>query len=191
MENLFAWSLKCWLRKLLVPVFSKNIFLLMSTNPWVTGPIVLLTNDTFGTNETERSINHNCVDNHACILLSVKNTLGIQMKVTTESDRRPEAPAGQNQRTVSCPQDRLRTGTGDSPFLRRSTTLSTTPASNSVYNSNLQIWYTTPHYRAYYRLPRKIRLPRLLLLLPPLPRSSSPWEPRTSRSIVSRIINIV
>jgi hypothetical protein len=36
------------------------------------------------------------VDNHACILLSIKNTLGIQNKVTTESDRCPEAAAGQN-----------------------------------------------------------------------------------------------
>ncbi len=65
------------------------------------------------------------MDNHACILLSIKNTLGIQKKVFTESDHCPEAAAGQNQRTVSCLQDRLRTGgpkTGDSPFPRYSTT---------------------------------------------------------------------
>jgi hypothetical protein len=65
------------------------------------------------------------VDNHACILLSIKNTLGIQKKVFTESDRCSEAAAGQSQRTVSCLQDRLRTGgpkTGDSPFPRYSTT---------------------------------------------------------------------
>ncbi len=47
------------------------------------------------------------VNNHACILLRIKNTLGIQKKVSTESDRGPEAAAGQNQRTVSCLQDRL------------------------------------------------------------------------------------
>jgi hypothetical protein len=65
------------------------------------------------------------VDNHACILLSIKNTLGIQKKVSTESYHCPEAAAGQDQRTVSCLQDRLRTGgpkTGDSPFPRYSTT---------------------------------------------------------------------
>ncbi len=32
------------------------------------------------------------------------------MKVTTESDRCPKAAVDQNQRTVSCPQDRLRRG---------------------------------------------------------------------------------
>jgi hypothetical protein len=36
------------------------------------------------------------VDNHACILLSIKNTLGIRNKVYTESDRCPEAAAGQD-----------------------------------------------------------------------------------------------
>ncbi len=105
-----------------------------------------------------------------------------------ESDRCPEATAGLNQRTVSCLQDRLQTGgpkTGDSPSPLYSTTQSTTPADNSVYDSNIQLQYTTPLYRVYYRSPRK------LLLLPLLPRSSSPSEPRTSRSIISRIVNTV
>jgi hypothetical protein len=65
---------------------------------------------------------------------------------------------------------------------------------NSFYNSlrqlRLQLQSTTPRYYYYYQLPWKVCLPRLLLL-PSLPRSSSPSEPRTSRSIISRIVNIV
>jgi hypothetical protein len=107
-----------------------------------------------------------------------------------ESDRCPEATVGLNQRTVSCPQDRLRTGGLKQETLPLSVTL----------QLRLQLRYTTPLYRAYFRLPWKIRLPRqlllplprqLLLLLPPIPRLSSSSEPRTSRSIVSRIVNTV
>jgi hypothetical protein len=57
--------------------------------------------------------------------IKFKKYTGNPNKVFTESDRCPEAAAGQNQRTVSCLQDRLQTGgpkTGDSPFLRLSTT---------------------------------------------------------------------
>jgi hypothetical protein len=82
------------------------------------------------------------VDKHN--LLCIKNTLGIQKKVTTESDHCPEAPAGQNQRTVSCLQDRLQIGGPKQetlPFLDilqlflqlPPTTLSTTP----IYNSEI------------------------------------------------------
>ncbi len=139
----------------------------MSTNPWVTGPIVLLTNDTIGTNETERSINHNCVDNHACILLSIKNTLGIQKKGPQKviAVLRPPQARIRGQLIVyrtDSEQEQETLPSSDALC----TTLSTTPAGNSVYNSNLQLRYTTTHYRAYYRLPRKILLPRLLLLLP-------------------------
>jgi hypothetical protein len=55
-----------------------------------------------------------------------------------ESDRCPEAAAGQNQQTVSCLQDRLRAGgpkAGDSPFQQNSTTPSTTP----IYKSEIQL----------------------------------------------------
>ncbi len=111
-----------------------------------------------------------------------------------ESSRCPEATEGLNQRTVSCPQDRLRTG-GPKQETLRLPRYSTTPTDNSVYNSDLQLLPTTSFYRANYRLPRKIRLPSQLLLplqlLPSLPRSSSPSEPRTSKSIVSRIVNTV
>jgi hypothetical protein len=107
-----------------------------------------------------------------------------------ESSRCPEASVGPKQRTVSCPQDRLRTGgpkTGGSPpFLI---------PYNSCQQLCLQLLSTTLLYRANYRLPRKIRLPSQLLLplllLPSLPRSSLPSEPRIWRSIISRIVNIV
>jgi hypothetical protein len=106
----------------------------------------------------------------------------------------PEATVDLRQRKVSCPQDRLRIGglkTGDSP------------PPPTLYNScrqlRLQLQSTTPLYysalQSFYRLPWKTRLPSQLLLslllLPSLPRSSSPSEPRTSRSIVSRIVNTV
>jgi hypothetical protein len=123
------------------------------------------------------------VDNHAFILLSIRNTLGIQKKVSTESNRCPEAAARQNQRTVSCLQDRLRTGGPKQETL----------LFLDILQVHLQLQSTTPryHYYYYYRLPRKIRLPHLQLLLSLLPMSSSPPEPRTSRSIISRIVNIV
>jgi hypothetical protein len=119
------------------------------------------------------------VDNHACILIRIKNILGIQKKVTTESDHCPEAAAGQSQRTVSCLQDRLRTGGPKQEIL----------LSLDILQLHLQLRDTTPRYHCYYyyRLPRKTRLPRLLLLLLPSPRSFSPSEPRTSRCILSRI----
>ncbi len=84
------------------------------------------------------------MDNHACILLSLKNTLGIQKKVSTESDRCPEAAAGQNQKTVSCLQDRLRTGGTKQetlPFLDILQLLlqlpPTTPSTTPIYNSEI------------------------------------------------------
>jgi hypothetical protein len=83
-----------------------------------------------------------------------------------ESSNCPEANVGLKQRTISYPQDRLQTGgpkTGDSSRSQ----YSTTPANNSVYVSRLQLLSTTPLHRANYRLLRKIRLPSLLLLLPP------------------------
>ncbi len=82
--------------------------------------------------------------NHACILLSIKNTLGIQKKVSTESDHCPEAAAGQNQRTVSCPQDRLLTGGPKQENLPSSDILqlrlqlpSTIPFTTPTYNSDI------------------------------------------------------
>ncbi len=90
-----------------------------------------------------------------CILLSMKNTLGIQKKVSTESDRCPEVAAGQNQRTVSCLQDRLRTGGPKQEILLYP----------DILQLRLQLQSTTLryYYHYYYRLPRKIRLPQLLL----------------------------
>jgi hypothetical protein len=130
------------------------------------------------------------VDNHACILLRIKNTLGIQKKVTTESDRCPEAAAGVNQRTVICLQDRLRTGGPKQEALLSSDILQlrlqlplTTPSTTPVYNSEI-----------------------LLLLLLPITTEDPPttstttttvtkvvfaFRAKTSRSIISRIINIV
>ncbi len=102
----------------------------------------------------------------------------------------PEATVGLKQRTVSCPQDRLQTG-GPKQETLSPPRYSTTPADNSAYNSDLQLLSTTPLYRANYRLPGRIRLPSQILLLPPLPRTSLPSEPRTLRSIISRIVNTV
>ncbi len=125
------------------------------------------------------------MDNHGCILLRIKNTLGIQKKVTTVL--RPLQARFRGQLVV------YRT---DSEQEVRNRRLSLPPIFyNSVYNSRrqlrLQLQSTTPrYYYYYYRLPRKICLPRLLLLLP-LPRSSSPSEPRTLRNIISRTVNIV
>jgi hypothetical protein len=103
-----------------------------------------------------------------------------------ESGRCPEATVGLNQRTVSCPQDRLRTGGPKQETLPPSDTLqlpSTTASTTPIYYSALQ---------SLLPILRKIRLPsQLLLLLPLLPKSSSPSEPRTSRSIVSRTVNTV
>jgi hypothetical protein len=121
------------------------------------------------------------VDNHACILLSIKNTLGIRNKVFTESDRCPEAAAGQNWRTVSCLQDRLQTGAPKQEILL-SLDILQFPSTTSRYNY---------YYYRYYRLPRKIRLLLQLLLQLPLPRSPSPSEPRASRSIFSITDNTV
>jgi hypothetical protein len=84
------------------------------------------------------------VDNHACILLSIKNTLGIQKKVSAESDLCPEAAAGLNQRTVSCLHYRLRTGGPKQETLPsldilqlRLQLLSTTPSTTPIYNSEI------------------------------------------------------
>ncbi len=69
------------------------------------------------------------------------------MRNPKESSYCPEATVGLMQRTVSCPQDRLRTGgpkTGDSLASRHSTT----PLNNSIYDSNLQLLSTTPLYRS-------------------------------------------
>ncbi len=84
------------------------------------------------------------MDNHGCILLSIKNTLGIQKKLSTKSDCCPEAAAGPNQRTVSCLQDRLPTGGSKQetlPFLDILQLclqlLPTTPSTTPVYNSEI------------------------------------------------------
>ncbi len=95
------------------------------------------------------------VDNHQCILLRIKNTLGIQKKVTTESDRCPEAAAGLNQRTVSCLQNRLLTGGPKQETL---------PPSDI-----LQLLSTTPRYY-------------VLLLLLPITMEDSPT---TSTTIIA------
>jgi hypothetical protein len=64
--------------------------------------------------------------------------------VSTESDRCPEAAAGQNQRTVSCLLDRLRTGGPKQeilPFLDilqlLLQLLPTTPSTTPIYNSKI------------------------------------------------------
>ncbi len=46
--------------------------------------------------------------------------------MTTESDHCPEAAAGQNWRTVSCPQDRLQTGELPPPTITIITSTTTT-----------------------------------------------------------------
>jgi hypothetical protein len=109
-----------------------------------------------------------------------------------ESSRCPEATVGLNQRTVSCPQDRLRTGgpkqeTLPFPIPRHSTT----PVDNSVYNSNLRLCSGEPTTDIRGISTYQSQLLLSLLLLPSLPRSSLPSEPRTSRSILSRICNTV
>ncbi len=116
-----------------------------------------------------------------------KNTLGIQKKVTAVL--KPLQAQIRGQLVI------YRTDSEQEVQNRR---LSFSPILyNSVYYSHRQLRLqlqsttpiTTPLYRAYYRLLQKIRPPRLLLL-PSLPRSSSLSEPRTSRSIISRIVNI-
>ncbi len=80
------------------------------------------------------------MDNQACIFLRIKNTLGIQKKVTTENDRCPEAATGQNQRTVSCLQDGLQTGGPEQetlPSLDILQLLPTTPSTTPIYNSEI------------------------------------------------------
>jgi hypothetical protein len=87
------------------------------------------------------------VDNHACILLRIKNKLGIQKKVITESDCCPEAATGLIQRTVSCLQDRLRTGGPKQETLPSSDILQlppTTPSTTPVYNSEILIVLLLP-----------------------------------------------
>jgi hypothetical protein len=75
----------------------------------------------------------------------------MQKKATTGSDCCPEAAAGQIQRTVSCLQDRLRTGSPKQDTLSSSdilqlrlqlppTTLSTTP----VYDSEILLLLLLP-----------------------------------------------
>jgi hypothetical protein len=64
-----------------------------------------------------------------------------ERKCSQESDRCPEAAAGQNQRTVSCLQDRLRTGGLKQEILLLPIFY------NSVYNLNLQPQDTTTDYR--------------------------------------------
>ncbi len=63
-----------------------------------------------------------------------------------ESSHYPEATVGLKQRTVSCPQDRLRTGgpKQETLPLPRLQLLSTTPPSTPIYNSSLLLLSTEP-----------------------------------------------
>jgi hypothetical protein len=122
------------------------------------------------------------VDNHTCILLRIKNTLGIQRKVT--------AVLRLLQAWIRGQLVVYRTDTEQEVRNRR---LSLLPIFyNSCQQLCLQLQYTTLtyYYYYYYWLPQKIHLPRLLLLSP-LPRLSSNSEPRTSRSIVPRIVKLL
>ncbi len=74
-----------------------------------------------------------------------------QKKVTTDSDRYPEAASGLIQRTVSCLQDRLRTGGPKQETLPSSDTLqlclqfpTTTPSTTPVYNSKILLLLLLP-----------------------------------------------
>ncbi len=108
------------------------------------------------------------VDNHACILLSIKNPLGIQKKVSTESDRLPKAAADQNQRTVSCLQDRLRTGGPKQETLPSLDTL----------QLRLQLRSTTPRYHYYYIL---------LLIIPEDPPTTSTTTTATTTAVTKTV----
>jgi hypothetical protein len=84
--------------------------------------------------------------------------------VSTESDRCPEATAGQNQRTVSCLQDRLQAGgpkAGDSPAKFYNSIYCTTP----IYNSEIQ-----------------------LLTLPPITAEDPPTTTTTTTTAVTEVV---
>jgi hypothetical protein len=124
------------------------------------------------------------VDNHACILLRIKNTLRIQRKVATVL--RPLWAWNRGQLVVH------RTDSEQEVQNRRLSLFpdtlqlpSTTPPTTPLYNSSLLLCSTEKKIH----LPSQLLLP--LLLLPPLQRSSPSSELRNSRGIILKIVNTV